>query len=491
MKKSLRLFSGITLSLTLCLALLVGCGSGEEGGEDGDNNENCESPLVWDDDSSSCVAACETGKEWDADSESCVDIVPDCNDGEELDTDTNSCVSVCDDGYEWSTETEDCEFVIPDCGTGMKYDAEKDMCLPLTEEDKQRMYCEEYAFSEVKNDAGYDVISLKSNLYYNGYSSNDDTAERIFIHQITSSSSVEIGKAVDLTDNDTSLDTCKFCVVLNKNCEEEDGKVTCDKFMPMGFGQYTITEFTAEEGSTYSGTLNNVIFREVKIDEDGKTVPVVPGGETLCMDTYEFSGTTAGGPGYVYMDKPLDAGCEYPEGPYNFYGPKEGSVDVEAGTMPPMAWPGAYIDEESVGFDIAKYRCENPDIKTLFIILGAGWCSACSAHFGDMVCNANGILDQIHAQNAEILFVIGETNKMGSPADNKFANSYMNFKGCEGGIRVSDIDNTAKRRVLYGNEMSEGIPWAAAVRMSDMKVMAVQPDLYYLNYVKIATDNNK
>jgi len=487
MKMTLRQMMSTSLFTTIALVLLVGCGGNEE-----PVDKTCDEGFKWDEASMSCVQDkdCETGMEWNEETSSCQLIIPDCGEGEKLDSGSNTCVSVCEDGFGYNAETTICEKIIPDCGEGMVYREEIDMCTPLTDEEKARMSCETIEFTAAKSDASVEIVSYNPKWRYNGYSADSLTADVLHVFNNGQNGGVREAGQYDFLPADASMETCKFCVVLKKDCTQDaNNVVTCKNFMSMGFGEYVIDSMELVAGNVFSGVLLKTVFQEVTIDENGKTEPVED-GEKLCMDRFRFGDSTDGGKGFVYMDRPLDAGCEYPEGPYFFLGPQQGKYDEEPGTVPPMSWPGAYINGQEVGFDLAKYRCENPNIKTLFIMLGAGWCPACSGFYGDMVCSANGILEQVHDLNAEVLFVVGDRNSPGVRADNEYANFYADKYSCDGGIRISDSDNSAGRRILYDNSMSTGIPWTAAIRMSDMKLMAVQPEKYYMDFIDIATENN-
>jgi hypothetical protein len=284
--------------------------------------------------------------------------------------------------------------------------------------------------------------------------------------------------------------TCVVCVVLSTDCTaDENGHLICNKtFMPSGRGD-GVVEFTrldnANEG-TFSGKIRNLEMREVTIGEDDATTPVEE-GETRCLTDVTFKGELPSA-GFVEMDPPAGLTCDYPEGPYYFIGPEPDKAKPWPGTVPPMGWPGAYIGDERVGFNLAQYRCDHPEVKTLFIMTSAGWCPACRTFYGQMVCPEGELEDQLYALSAEILYVVGDTNTPGDPATNEFANEYMNGKGCKRGIRISDTDNTAKKRVIWYTPMSTGIPWVSVVRMSDMKLIYEQGDTYYLDFTGIAQD---
>jgi hypothetical protein len=294
-----------------------------------------------------------------------------------------------------------------------------------------------------------------------------------------------------LGKDETSYKTCAVCLILNTDCSKASQQTKCNKtFMPFEGSTYTIHSLGGV-GDTFKITLDDVAFREVTIDDKFVTTPVA-GGSTWCMADAETSSQIVT-PGFVDLPDPTGLSCDYPDPPYHFMGPEDGKVTPEPGTVPPMSWPGAFFGDEAVGFDLAQYKCDNPDIKTLFIIVGAGWCSACKSFMEQSVCKVGGLEDQLHARNAEILYVWGDSYTPGTTATNSYANTRVNAYGCKGGYRIADIDNSAGFRVIYSSPMFDAIPWAAAIRMEDMKLTHEQSETStkWMDFVGIAEANNQ
>jgi hypothetical protein len=291
-----------------------------------------------------------------------------------------------------------------------------------------------------------------------------------------------------LEDIDTGYDTCGACFIMQTGCTDTG---CSGLLMPNAGGTYTITDLGEGAGDNMKLTLNDVTFREVTLDQTTGAATDVPNGSHWCVTDTDISADIAGP--HVSMPQPSGMSCDYPAPPYDFLGPEDGETAPEPGTVPPMAWPGAFFGGQETGFDLAQYRCDHPEIKTLVIITGAGWCSACKQFMEDTVCGAGGLEEQLHALNAELLYVWGDNNTPGSPATNAFADTKISSYGCDGGFRLADIDNTAGARVVFATPMSAAYPWAAIIRMEDMKLTHEQSEesQYWLDFLGIAAANNQ
>ncbi len=289
-------------------------------------------------------------------------------------------------------------------------------------------------------------------------------------------------------EDETSYATCANCMVFEYNCDYNDQGVRyCGRtYMPAQGGEIVISEISDVPGDMLSVTFNNVALQQVTIAQDMTTTPV-ENGDVWCLDTYTFS-VMVKDPGYVHLDKP-EVDCGYPEPPYYFLGPEPGKTEPEPGTVPPLSWPGAYHYDEITGLDLAQYRCDHPETKTLFILVSAGWCPACQEFLMNQFCIEGGLEDRLVDLNADFIHVVGESSFPGIPTGNSFANDKINLYGCTEGYRLSDIDSNADERVIFDSVMFNAIPWAAAIRMSDMKLTHEQSSEYYLDLIQIAVQN--
>jgi hypothetical protein len=385
-----------------------------------------------------------------------------------------------DTGTDPDTGTED---VVP---TEAGEDAEPD----APEVDSGPFVCDDNGFTSVKDRTEILYEDSGDRVWiYNGTGDATTTFESLSIQVYESYNPPMVAGTYTIAAKDTSYETCARCILFSTECEKNLGTTSCNKvLMPRAGSTYTVDTYGSGPGATFHVTLDNIELQEVEIDIDTYETTPVANGSTWCLNDVETSSVIVE-PGYV--DLPQPTGCDYPAPPYFFLGPEPGQSTPEMGTVPPMAWPGAFFGGTEVGFDLAQYKCDHPEIKTLFIMVGAGWCSACKDFFETMVCNDGGLEEELHALNAEMLYVIIDNNTPGSPATNTFANTKMNSYGCEGGYRFSDTDNSAEFRVIGSSNMFAGIPWSAAIRMSDMKLTDEQPDTDWLDFVAIATANNQ
>lgn len=349
--------------------------------------------------------------------------------------------------------------------------------------------CGNEDFASVAENAQIKINGDDKAWIYNGFSSESAPLDIFSFENYTSYGAPGTAGTYPIGVTEGDYKDCGFCLLIHDNCNvNADGDLVCGKtFMPKPGGTFTLGTLGIEIGETFAGSVDNVELREVSIASD-LTTTVVPNGETWCIDHYEFS-TTLTTPGFVDMEPPEGLSCGYPDAPFYFIGPEPGEDSPEPGTVPPMGWDGAYFNDEQIGFNLAEFRCDHPEIKTLFLMVGAGWCSACSDFFRNQVCNDGGLEETLHGLGSEILYVIGDGTTPGVAATNSYANQRMNYLGCDGGYRISDTDNNAGKRVIWGSTMFSAIPWAAVVRMKDMKLTHEQGEAYYLNFEAIATEN--
>ncbi len=294
-----------------------------------------------------------------------------------------------------------------------------------------------------------------------------------------------------IAEADTSMATCSTCITVQQACNiGSSGTLTCARsFMPIAGATVSFTELGKALKEPFGGSFTDLNLQEVTIKtSNGYTTPVEDGWQWCLGDKTFLDAITE--PGYVDMEKPTDTTCDYPDGPYHFMGPSPGQSNPEPGVVPPMEWPSAYYKGQDVGLDLAQYRCDHPEIKTLFVFVGAGWCPACRDLFRQRVCNDGGLEEELIARQSQLLYVIGQ-DAAGRDSDAEYADGLMDGYGCEKGIRISDHDNTAGFPVIFYSEMFSGIPWVSAIRMSDMKLIQELGDnpLPPFDYIGIAEDN--
>lgn len=461
--------TGVFLSVFILL-FTISCqeGSGNEGGEDsdGDKSEDGDSSL-------------------DGDS---------AGDGDEVQSDGDDPAPSCPPGFLFSEAEGKCIVEKVECGPGFKPDDTETRCIPKTEFDLAVENCTVHEEEFVRKEVSIMIYEDNPNWLLRAQTQRSLPADTLTIQNYTTYGAPDSPGRFEFGEDEGSMADCTFCLLFQRDCEMNDkGALSCAKnYMPLPTGDYRLKKLGRSIGwegkDVFSVSVDQMVLQEVTIDPDDFSTKPVQDGETICFDHLDLSARVQ----QIDMDPPEDLECEYPEGPYFFLGPEPNRSNPDPQTVPPMAWPGAYINGEQVGFDLAKYRCEHPEIKTLFVMLGAGWCPACRDFFTGSICpaaNSANMMAEIHSRNADVLFVVGDTNTPGDPADNAFAENYMNKYFCTGGIRISDTDNSGGSRIIWRNTMYEGIPWSAAIRMSDMKLVYSQSSSSYLDYIRIAEEN--
>ena len=183
----------------------------------------------------------------------------------------------------------------------------------------------------------------------------------------------------------------------------------------------------------------------------------------------------------------VGSACDYPA--------YDARIELNS-TFPPLAWSDAYTAEgESTTFSMRSLHChELNGPSTIAVIVGAGWCSACTTLTVSII---NPIAEALLAAGMEILYVEAENGQF-EPADGVFASRHINrLIGDAPGIRVGDkftqLDEDAgpaRDAGLFLREHSMGFfPSAWVVRTRDMKVIADQETSeYWLPFLSIAED---
>ena len=85
---------------------------------------------------------------------------------------------------------------------------------------------------------------------------------------------------------------CGLCLLILADCADVQ-ETGCTKYFYADEGSVTIDQF-GQDGGTFSGSMSNVVFKEVTIDSETYTSTPVSGGETWCMDGTSFFATVGG-----------------------------------------------------------------------------------------------------------------------------------------------------------------------------------------------------
>lgn len=165
-------------------------------------------------------------------------------------------------------------------------------------------------------------------------------------------------------------------------------------------------------------------------------------------------------------------------------------------TFPPLAWTDAYNAEgDIIEFSMRSLFCDAPSgPTTVAVIVGAGWCSACTTLTVNIV---NPIAELLKEAGMEILYIEAENGAF-EPADGVFAFRHIErLIGTSPGIRAGDLNTFLdfgsegnRRANEYIRTLSMGsYPSAWVIRTADMKVIADQnTSEYWLPFLPIAQD---
>ena len=140
------------------------------------------------------------------------------------------------------------------------------------------------------------------------------------------------------------------------------------------------------------------------------------------------------------------------------------------------------------------YCDSNRAPTTIAVIVGAGWCTACSTLTRSII---HPIINDLSMANMQVLYIEAENGQY-EPATSRFAYRHIDrLIGGSPSIRVGDIATSMNEQAgawtpeaEFIRTLSEGAyPSAWVVRTSDMKVIADQnTSEYWLPFLLIAQD---
>jgi len=180
----------------------------------------------------------------------------------------------------------------------------------------------------------------------------------------------------------------------------------------------------------------------------------------------------------------LSVRCDYPQ--------TQGGVGYNA-IVPAMRWPNAYNpDGTQFDFGMEAFHCdpEYDAYSTMIIVLGAGWCTACTQYTQQIL---NPIAEGLVDDGALILYVEAQDYNY-NPTGSDFAYEHLRQMIGDGpGIRVGDADTMSgdrpARAYIQNLPNVDAFPQVWIVRKRDMRVIADQNrGQYYLPLPQIVAD---
>ncbi len=108
-----------------------------------------------------------------------------------------------------------------------------------------------------------------------GYAARDGTRARIAIENYLAAGGAAAAGTFELKTIDRSYATCAFCVIVETDCKLSGSDLSCTKtYMPES-GSYSLSELDTVIGGHFAGTLDDILFQQVRIDAHSlKTTPV-------------------------------------------------------------------------------------------------------------------------------------------------------------------------------------------------------------------------
>ena len=230
---------------------------------------------------------------------------------------------------------------------------------------------------------------------------------------------------------------CGLCLLAYTGCTAEG----CEKTMYAQEGEVEITSIGLNNGDRFTARLNNVVFREVTIDTSTFTSTEVADGQTWCLNDYALD---------QELVDPNQSTCERPE--INCLGESIPDYNLLSCATGEMVSSRSLMDEKEKG---------------LWMILTAGWCSACR-QFIPQIREQETMFDEL---GVNIIYVMGEDSNYAEP-DLMDCQSYANSYG-EGALDRFYIDYSAEGSFYstftnlwpYTGPQGEfGLPWNGMVR---------------------------
>jgi hypothetical protein len=243
-------------------------------------------------------------------------------------------------------------------------------------------------------------------------------------------------------------------------------------FMELKRGETHALHVTA----TYDDGTTGDVTAQATFETSNADVATVDGAGTLTV--------VRGGPvtitahlGDLQATLSATATCDYP---------RFGNAIRYGAIMPPLYWEHAFQpDGSQFDFKLADVYCnaDYKDVKVVFIIVSAGWCTPCTLYAqrlrpdAEAIRRAGGLIAIMEVQTEDY-----------TPADNAYAQRHIqHIIGDAYAIRIGDHDTKPRADWVEAQPLVTFFPTVIAVRTSDMKVITDSArSQYYLPLIQIA-----
>ncbi len=229
-----------------------------------------------------------------------------------------------------------------------------------------------------------------SNVFYDAVSAENTPFDRISIQSLSDWNGPTTPGTYTL--DGINYADCGLCLLAYSDC----GDQACDKTFYAELGDVEITDIGFDDGLDFAGVLRDVVFEEVTIDSGTFRSTPVPGGETWCFGEFEFGAT---------ISQPQAAECD--PNTYSCVGDEVRDVSFQSCETGEMV----------------SLREMNAEADGTWMIMTAGWCSACHAYIPTVFQRLAEGGDMADA-NVNLMLILGEDDA-GAPATYEFCQSYM------------------------------------------------------------------
>ena len=230
---------------------------------------------------------------------------------------------------------------------------------------------------------------------------------------------------------------CGLCLILSAEC---DG-TSCAKTFYADAGDVDIDAIGFGEGEQFSGMLRDVVFTEVTIDAESFVSTPVPGGETWLIDDFAFNGFVSSAPQAGECDS--------------------GRFDCIGETV------SSFVFQSCATGEFVNIQDLNADADGTWMILTAGWCSACHTWIPQVFDAIGADLSEF---NINLMVILGEDTNGDAPTldycegygnqyDEGLANFYIDNNGSQSYSTV--FENVW---IYPGDGGSFGLPWNGMFR---------------------------
>ena len=236
--------------------------------------------------------------------------------------------------------------------------------------------------------------------------------------------------------DDINYVDCGLCLLAYADCEGGE----CAKTFYADAGDVVIDQIGMNEGDPFAGRLENVVFREVTIDSEYVSTPV-EGGDSWCMTDLAFEGFAQSAP---------QAGECDPDS-YDCIGEEISTFELQSCDT------GEMVDVSAL----------NGEHAGTWMILTAGWCSACHQWLPQVF----GVIDgELADEDVNLMIVLGENTSGGEPTldycrsyagqyDHGLENFYLDHSGTQSYATVFE-----NLWIYPGAGGSFGLPWNGMIR---------------------------